>query len=249
MATRYKQRRQRQPRKPRDPNLPIPPARPEVVMERALRLLAARGRSVEEMRERLLSRDDVNEELAGEIVDKLIEYRYLDDVKFAHEFSGSKVRVNPMGRRRLQRELENKKVAEHLIREALDATYEKYPEEDLVEGLVEKHERIYGLPRSYGDVQKLSQKLMRRGFNTAIVKDKTGVLWRKAKELESSEEGEEEDNTQQIEEEIDALVAKFVRIKGCPKNFKEAKKLTDRLLRRGYPMGMIRAKVDPLWKS
>lgn len=241
-------------RRSEDGELPPPkPATRDTIMERAFRLLAARDRGIEELRRRLMERDDATEAVVNEVIASLLDYRYLDDERFAREFSRSKILTRPMGRRRLERELLNKHLDEDLVTRTMDELYEeKYPEEQLVAELIERHVKSKGLPDCYDTVRKLSAKLMRRGFGPGLVRDHTSALWQRAKEEGADRAAKDKEKTVTEEEQyeqMDALIAKFIRIKGKPKNFKEARKLTERLMRRGFSFDMIRERVDPLWKS
>ncbi|MGH9820261.1 MAG: regulatory protein RecX, partial [Pyrinomonadaceae bacterium] len=82
----------------------------ERTMNRAVRLLAAKPRSVAELRERLLERPWTNSEIVDAVVEKLKEYKYLDDEQFASDLAISKLRQKPQGKRRLQQSLSQKKL-------------------------------------------------------------------------------------------------------------------------------------------
>src|SRR3954470_19859466 len=77
----------------------------ERTMNRAVKLLAAKPRSVGELRERLLEKNWTNAEIVGRVIEKLTEYNYLDDAKFAADLAHSKLRQKPQGKRRLQQSL------------------------------------------------------------------------------------------------------------------------------------------------
>ena len=74
----------------------------ERTMNRAVRLLAAKPRSIRELRERLLEKLWTNEEIVERVLEKLKEYKYLDDEQFARDVAVSKLRQKPQGKRRLQ---------------------------------------------------------------------------------------------------------------------------------------------------
>ena len=100
------------------------PARPvdaekarERTLQRAVKLLAARPRSVEELRERLLEKGWTDEAAVEYALEKLKGYGYLNDESFAFGFAASRVRQKPVGRQRLARDLQLKKVS----RETADA--------------------------------------------------------------------------------------------------------------------------------
>src|SRR5882672_1391465 len=66
--------------------------------ERAGKLLAARARSVAELRERLLERCS-DKAVVEIVIASLREYGYLDDERYAVSYASSKVRQSPVGRR------------------------------------------------------------------------------------------------------------------------------------------------------
>ena len=55
--------------------------------ERAVKLLAARPRSVAELRERLLRGKNTNEEIVETVIARLREYGYLNDEHFAFSYA------------------------------------------------------------------------------------------------------------------------------------------------------------------
>src|SRR5256714_11857125 len=82
----------------------------ERTLQRAVKLLAAKPRSVEELRERLLEKEWTDEATVAYALAKLKEYGYLDDERFAFGFASYRVRQKPVGRQRLARDLRSKKV-------------------------------------------------------------------------------------------------------------------------------------------
>ena len=55
--------------------------------ERAIKLLAAKPRSVAELRERLLRGKNTNEEVVETVIARLREYGYLNDERFAFSYA------------------------------------------------------------------------------------------------------------------------------------------------------------------
>src|SRR3954454_15508864 len=74
----------------------------ERTMNRAVKLLAAKPRSIGELRERLLEKNWTNNEIVDGVIEKLKEYKYLDDEQFARDVAMSNLRQKPQGKRRLQ---------------------------------------------------------------------------------------------------------------------------------------------------
>src|SRR3989441_11623945 len=82
----------------------------ERTFQRAVKLLAAKPRSIAELRERLLQGRGSNKAVVETVIARLREYGYLDDERFAFGYASLKVRQRPVGKRRLQRDLQLKKV-------------------------------------------------------------------------------------------------------------------------------------------
>src|SRR4051812_9823597 len=80
----------------------------ERTFQRAVKLLAAKPRSVAELRERLLEKQWTNETIVEAVLQKLGEYGYLNDDRFAFGYASYRVRQKPMGRQRLMRDLQLK---------------------------------------------------------------------------------------------------------------------------------------------
>src|SRR3712207_1206850 len=91
--------------------------------DRAVRLLAAKPRSVAELRERLLEKSWTNAEIVEAALAKLQEYGYLNDERFAYGYASYRVRQRPVGRERLKRDLQFKKVGRETADEALDLLF------------------------------------------------------------------------------------------------------------------------------
>ncbi|HEY5445390.1 MAG TPA: RecX family transcriptional regulator, partial [Pyrinomonadaceae bacterium] len=99
--------------------------------ERAVKLIAAKSRSVAELRERLLQSRQSNKSDVEAVISRLKEYGYLDDERFAFSYATLKVKQRPIGRRRLERDLKFKKVDSAVANEALELVYTETTEEEL----------------------------------------------------------------------------------------------------------------------
>src|SRR6266403_2600665 len=93
----------------------------ERVFQRAGKLLAARQRSVEELRERLLEGRGATETIVTEVIERLREYGYLDDARYAHSYAQLRVQQRPIGRQRLERDLRMKQIDKTTVDAALDS--------------------------------------------------------------------------------------------------------------------------------
>lgn len=144
----------------------------ERTMNRAVKLLAAKPRSVAELRERLLEKLWTNEQIVDGAIDKLKEYKYLDDEQYAHDLAVSKLRQKPQGRRRLQQTMSHKKLDKGVVTAAIADAFEKLPEEKLITEAIEKRLRLKGTPDSRDDVKRFYDHLLRLGFSYDLVRTK-----------------------------------------------------------------------------
>lgn len=158
---------QEEPRRPRTP--PDPEKMRELTMQRAAKLLAAKPRSEAELRERLLEKEWTNAEAVEAVIVKLREYGYLDDGRFAFGFASYRVRQKPVGRQRLARDLQMKKVPRETADEALDLVYAETPEEELIDRAIEKRTRLRGRPSTRAESKSLFDHLLRLGFSYDLV--------------------------------------------------------------------------------
>src|SRR5688500_19649755 len=113
----------------------------ERTVQRPVKLLAAMPRSVEELRERLLEKAWADEAAVEYALSKLKEYGYLDDERFAFGFASYRVKQKPVGRQRLARDLQTKKVSKETADAALELVYQETSEEELIARAIEKRVR------------------------------------------------------------------------------------------------------------
>jgi regulatory protein len=141
-------------------------------MNCAVRLLAAKPRSVGELRDRLLEKSWTNSQIVGEVLQKLEEYKYLDDKQYAKDLAASKLRQKPQGKRKLQQAISQKKLDKETVDEALDYAFEKMPEAELIETAIEKRVRLKGVPETREEIKKFYDHLMRQGFSYGLIREK-----------------------------------------------------------------------------
>jgi len=141
------------------------------VMARALKLLSVKSRTVAEMRERLLEKA-VSESVVEQVIARLQELGYLNDEQFAADYSASRLQLKPLGRRRLARELAQKRVPESIIEPVLDRVYQPADEDSLIDRAIQKRLRTRGLPRNRQQAKNLFDYLVRLGFDYELVRRK-----------------------------------------------------------------------------
>lgn len=144
--------------------------------ERAVKLLAAKPRSIAELRERLLKSKGANEDVVNTVISRLQEYGYLDDERFAFSYASYKVKQRPVGRRRLERDLKFKKIDSGVANEALELVFSETPEDQLIDQAIAKRLRIRGRPKNRAEAKSLFEHLLRQGFQFELVSEKVRAL-------------------------------------------------------------------------
>lgn len=145
-------------------------------MDRAVRLLAAKPRSVRELRERLLEKLWTNDDIVDGVIEKLKEYKYLDDEQYALDVAVSKLRQKPQGKRKLQMSMSQKKLDKETVVTAITEAFEKIPESELIERAIEKRLRLKGKPESREDLKKFYDHLLRQGFSFDLIREHTANI-------------------------------------------------------------------------
>jgi regulatory protein len=156
----------------------------ERTMNRAVKLLAAKPRSIGELRERLLEKSWTNPEIVDRVIQKLEEYGYLDDEKYAGDLALSRLRQRPQGPRRLQQTMSQKKLDRELVKNAIQSAFEKMPESELIDRAIEKRLRLKGTPETREDTKKFYDHLLRQGFGFDLIREKMSTIGSKSFEDE-----------------------------------------------------------------
>ena len=144
--------------------------------DRAVNLLAFKPRSTEEMRVRLLEKPWTNDEIVGEVIEKLKHYNYLNDEEYAYSFASSKLRQKPIGKRRLEEDLYRKKLDKTTIKRAVERAFDETPEEAIIDRAVEKRLRSKGAPETHNERQNFFGYLVRLGFEYDLIREKMDEL-------------------------------------------------------------------------
>ena len=160
-----------------EPKCALDPERSRTrTLQRAVKLLAAKPRSVAELRERLLEKEWTTEEAADYAIAKLSEYGYLDDEQFALGYASARVRQKPVGRGRLARDLQMKKIDRELAEQTLEKVFEATPEAELIDQAIEKRTRLRGRPTTRQETKSLFDHLLHRGFSYDLIINKVRAL-------------------------------------------------------------------------
>jgi regulatory protein len=157
------------------------------VMNAALKLLGARARSEQQLRDKLLAKTWLEPRLIEHCIDRLKELGYVNDRSFALNYAQSRLQLRAVGKSRLRRELAEKKVPRELIEETLETVFDELPEEDSLKRALDKHLRIHGKPADPKSRRRIIAYLIRQGFGYDLVMKKLRAL-----DVEMDEEGAEE---------------------------------------------------------
>lgn len=144
----------------------------ERTMNRAVKLLAAKPRSVLELRERLLEKPWTDADIVDTVIEKLKEYNYLNDEQFARDVALSKLRQKPQGKRRLQMSMSQKKLSKITVEAAIRDAYETLPEDELIELAIQKRLRLRGKPVTRDEKKRFYDHLLRQGFDYGSIREK-----------------------------------------------------------------------------
>lgn len=131
---------------------------------RSLDYLARRPRSEWEVRD-YLKRKEYDSPTIDTILNKLSDYDYIDDAKFAQAWITNRRLLKPTSLRRLRQELIQKHVSKEVIEAAL--TEDEGDETASLKEVIEKKRS----QSRYQDPQKLIAYLLRQGYNYGDIKD------------------------------------------------------------------------------
>lgn len=134
----------------------------------AVQALARRGRSTAELR-RLLERRATDPADIPTVLDKLKEYGFLNDERFAQTYASWRLENNRQGSRRVERDLRAHLVAPKLAKKAVTAVYEEVDESVLLREHMARRLRHRGVPKDRRAVASLYRHLIGAGFSPASI--------------------------------------------------------------------------------
>jgi regulatory protein len=145
------------------------------VYDRAMMMLAARGRASGELK-RLLVRKGEDPRAVDTVIERLTAAGFLDDEAFSRQFARSKTTTGT-SRRRIEQELGRKGVDRSLAKEAIEQTFaeENVDEQVAIDRAAEKKLRTLARVDDLTRRRRLYSYLARRGFDADAI---NGVLAR-----------------------------------------------------------------------
>ncbi len=145
--------------------------------EKAMRLVAARARTIFEMRG-ALDKMELLESVREGIIGELKELELLDDRRFAEEFVRMKIDVRGMGPHRLRRDLRTKGVASAIIDQVVGAATTTDTQESLARQQAEK--KVGGAVVDEKVARRVMAHLQRQGFDYDVINKVTIELLRRS---------------------------------------------------------------------
>lgn len=130
---------------------------------RVLNLIARRPRSRWEVEDYLKRKGYKSEEIE-KITKNIEEKGHINDLDFAKRWTESRRLLKPISKRKLQMELRQKRVDDHIVQEALEE--DETDEQEVLRELINKKRH----QARYRDDQKLIAYLARQGFNYSDIK-------------------------------------------------------------------------------
>jgi len=144
----------------------------EKARQKALRYLAYRSRSVEEVRSKLADQG-FDDAVIKKVIDRFCDLGYLDDSNFAGQWARSLAIHRLWGDRKIAASLREKGISRDLIEEAIAGARKEKDEQLAIRELVEK--RLRSEPAcevfSYKGKRRLTQTLAGRGFPVNVILD------------------------------------------------------------------------------
>jgi regulatory protein len=137
------------------------------VLEKALRYLSFRNRSIKELRTFLLGKG-YDPEVISRTLTRLEEVGLVDDRAFAKAWAEVRVKSKGMGERLLERELRQKGIKKEAIREAVEGLGDE--EERALSLALARVERLKGLDKETAK-RRLAGFLQRKGYSGEVVYD------------------------------------------------------------------------------
>jgi regulatory protein len=153
---------------------PIPDEK--ALYEIAVRALARRARSTNEMRALLEKRKAEKKDVEA-VLARLRENGYLDDARLARSFVASRIENERQGSRRVRRDLAARRVHPEVIAKAIGSGYEDVDERELLRSYLRRKLRLTKPPQKASAVAALYRRLLRAGFaSDTIIKELQGIM-------------------------------------------------------------------------
>ncbi len=142
---------------------------PDQVLDKMAKYCAYQERCVKEVTDKLKSYD-LSQEDRDEILDYLVDNRFVNDERFAKSFVKGKINQSGWGLNKIRFHLVQKGIAKELIDKALQTTDEEVYRQRLV-GILQAKAKTIKAENSFEKKRKLAAFAQQRGFEPGLVWD------------------------------------------------------------------------------
>ena len=156
------------------PKTPTEPLSPDQVLDKMAKYCAYQERCVKDVKDKLKF-FDIPEEAKAEILDYLLDNRFVDDERFTKSFVKGKVNQSGWGMNKIRFHLMQKGIDKEIVNEALEQTDEEVYRQKLIDILKTKSKSVKAAS-DYEKKRKLAAYAMQKGFEGSLV-------WEVIKEL------------------------------------------------------------------
>ena len=151
------------------PKQPDKPLSPDQVLDKMAKYCAYQERCVKDVRDKLKT-FDIPQKEKDEILDYLLNNRFVDDERFAKSFVRGKINQSGWGVNKIRFHLIQKGIDKEIIEEALEQTDEEAYRQRLIDILKTKS-KIVKAANAFEKKRKLAAYAMQKGFEGNLVWD------------------------------------------------------------------------------
>ncbi|WP_026396101.1 RecX family transcriptional regulator [Acetobacterium malicum] len=215
----------------------------EKAMDMAVKYLSFKSRTSSEMVE-YLKKKNVDDNIITDVMKKLGEYRYIDDVVYLKNYVENNRHLNYYGSRRMTQDLKKRGISDDLLL-SLEDLFSKEDEYQCCQMVAKKNLRVLKGQTSVQKKKKLYDKLGRMGYPTEMVLEIIRSLVLEDEPLELSED-ELVFEKKKLSEKFDRDYEKYRRThsnKGAVGK-ELVFKIKKSLMGRGYSYALINEKLE-----
>ena len=149
------------------PQRPAKPLTPDQVLDKMAKYCAYQERCVKDVKDKLKT-FDIPQESKDEILDYLLDNRFVNDERFARSFVRGKVNQSGWGMNKIRFHLMQKGIDKDMIDEALGQTDEEVYKQKLIDILKAKAKTVKA-ETDFERKRKLAAFAMQKGFEGSLV--------------------------------------------------------------------------------
>ena len=147
----------------------------------AVRALMRRAHSVHQMCDLLKRRSDDEDQIAA-VIDKLKNYKYLDDARYALDFARAHTQTRRQGKFRIARELRTRGVPDRHIDAALAAVFAEGDEATMIRARLQKMSKL-PQPVDERKIASVYRSLLRAGFSSDVIRAELHAAFKNPREM------------------------------------------------------------------